>query len=242
MENALQVFTYKECGVRIVDIDGEPFFVAKDVCDILELSDVSMATRNLDDDEKGTSKVCTPGGMQDMTVISEAGLYTLLMRSNKQEAKPFRRWVTHEVLPQILRTGSYITQSDEKILAGLDIEKAKILQHMIDSPAYPLTDDSKAVIAHEVFKLITGHENPAMLPVVKEAMFSATEIGQRLNVSKNRIGKIAKAHGLKSPIGETNEYGTWIRTKSPYSSHECPQFMYNDTALNWFKAHTQLLA
>lgn len=176
-----------------------------------------------------------------MTVISEAGLYTLLMRSNKSEAKPFRRWVTHDVLPSIRRTGSYIVQPDQRILAGLDVEKAKILQHMIDSPAYPLTDESKAVIAHEVFKLITGHENPAMLPAVKEAMYSATEIGQRLNVSKNKIGKIAKAHGLKPPIGETNEYGTWIRTKSPYSAHECPQFMYNDYALDWFSEHSDLL-
>lgn len=238
---ALQVFSYKERGVRIVEIDGEPWFVAKDVCDILEIQNVSQAVENLDDDEKGISKTYTLNGMQDMTVISEPGVYALVMKSRKPEAKQFSRWVRHEVLPSIRKTGSYLVQPDQRIMAGLDIEKAKILQHMIDSPAYPLTDESKAVIAHEVFKLITGHENPAMLPAVKEAMYSATEIGQRLNVSKNKIGKIAKAHGLKPPIGETNEYGTWIRTKSPYSSHECPQFMYNDYALDWFSEHSDLL-
>ncbi len=79
-----------------------------------------------------------------------------------------------------------------------------------------------------------------MLPVVKEAMYSATEIGARFGLSKNKVGKIANAHNLKPPIGETNEYGTWIRTKSPNSPHECPQFMYNDNALDWFDKHIEL--
>ena len=106
--NSIQTFVYKnEKPVRTVKIDGDVWFVAKDVCEILELSDVSKATRNLDDDEKGTNKILTLGGMQDMTVISEPGLMTLILRSNKKEAKPFRRWVTHEVLPQIFRTGTY---------------------------------------------------------------------------------------------------------------------------------------
>lgn len=73
--------------------------MAKDVCDVLGLADVSMSVRNLDDDEKGTSKVCTPGGSQEMTVITESGLYTLIMRSNKPEAKKFRKWVTQRASP-----------------------------------------------------------------------------------------------------------------------------------------------
>ena len=109
---------------------------------------------------------------------------------------------------------------------------------MIDSPAYPLTDESKAILAHEISRLITGHENRSLLPVVKEAMYSATEIGTMFNITKNKVGKIAKANGLKPPVGETNEFGTWIRTKSPYSQHECPQFMYNDNAIQWFSEHS----
>ena len=91
MESALQVFTYKAHQVRTVTISGEIWFVAKDVADILEFEDATHAIRCLDDDEKGVHKVETPGGMQSMTIISEPGLYTLLMRSNKPEAKPFRR-------------------------------------------------------------------------------------------------------------------------------------------------------
>lgn len=246
MANELQIFSYKEKQVRTTEIDSEIWFVAKDVCDVLEMT--VEATRRLDNDEKGLKKIQTPGGVQDITIISEAGLYTLLMRSNKEEAKPFRRWVTHEVLPSIRKTGTYsvkLTPADLELRhkeldaknRELDLRGAALLQHMIDSPAYPITDESKAILAHEVSKLITGHENRAMLPIVKEAMYSATEIGSRFSVSKNKIGKIANAHGLKPPVGETNEYGTWIRTKSPHSAHECPQFMYNDNALDWFKTH-----
>lgn len=103
----IQIFCYKAMPVRTVDVDGDTWFVAKDVADILEFEDATHAIRSLDEDEKGLRKMETPGGMQDMTIISEAGLYTLLMRSNKPEAKPFRRWVTHDVLPSIRKTGSY---------------------------------------------------------------------------------------------------------------------------------------
>ena len=106
-KNEIAIFCYKSMPVRTVEVDGDTWFVAKDVCDILELANSRMAVQELDEDEKGVSKTDTPGGVQEMTIISEAGLYTLLMRSNKPEAKPFRRWVTHEVLPSIRKTGSY---------------------------------------------------------------------------------------------------------------------------------------
>lgn len=244
-ENALQVFSYKNKEVRTTEINGEIWFVAKDICDVLEIVDHTTATRDLEEDEKGTHNMLTPGGMQSMTVINECGVYKIAFKSRKDEAKNFTRWVTHDVLPSIRKTGSYsmkLSPADLELRhkeldaknRELDLRGAELLQHMIDSPAYPITDESKAILAHEVSKLITGHANPAMLPAVKEAMYSATEIGARFSVSKNKIGKIANTHGLKPPIGETNEYGTWIRTKSPHSAHECPQFMYNDNALDWF--------
>lgn len=105
--NDLQVFAFNDQMVRTVRKDGEPWWIAKDVCEVLGLSDVSMSVKNLEDDEKGTSIICTLGGPQEMTVINESGLYNLIFRSRKEEARAFRRWVTHEVLPQIRRTGSY---------------------------------------------------------------------------------------------------------------------------------------
>lgn len=246
MANELQIFTYKEQQVRTTEIDGEIWFIAADVCGILELENVSKAVSALDDDEKMTitnseGHSGQRGGAQSYNIINEAGLYKLIFNSRKPEAKEFTRWVTHDVLPQIRRTGTYSAKpSNDELkakLKDLDIRGAEILQHMLDTHSFPLTEESKAVIAHEMFKLVTGTENRAMLPVVKETMYSATEIGSRFSVSKNKIGKIANTHGLKPPVGETNEYGTWIRTKSPHSAHECPQFMYNDNALDWFKSH-----
>ena len=99
---------YKDHPVRIVDRDGEPWFVAKDVCEALGIAKVDSAIRSLDEDEKDAHSMSTLGGNQEMTVVSEAGLYSLIMRSRKPEAKTFKRWVTHEVLPSIRKTGAYV--------------------------------------------------------------------------------------------------------------------------------------
>lgn len=94
-------------AVRVVDINGEPWFVAADICAALELNNTSMAVAGLDEDERGVSSVDTRGGPQSATVISESGLYSLVLRSRKPEAKQFKRWITHDVLPAIRKTGSY---------------------------------------------------------------------------------------------------------------------------------------
>ncbi|CAN7642902.1 BRO family protein [Paraburkholderia terricola] len=99
--------TETSMAIRVVDIDGEPWFVAADICTALELNNTSMAVSGLDDDEKGISSVETRGGPQSATVISESGLYSLVLRSRKPEAKQFKRWITHDVLPAIRKTGSY---------------------------------------------------------------------------------------------------------------------------------------
>lgn len=115
MNNEIQKFDFRGASLRtLTDEAGEPWFVAKDVCDILELNNVTEALRPLDDDEKSNfrnSEVAQNGGRAPL-IISEPGLYKLIMRSRKLEAKEFQRWVTHEVLPQIRRTGGYIPTTD----------------------------------------------------------------------------------------------------------------------------------
>ena len=104
----IKIFEREEFGtVRVVDVNGEPWFVARDVCECLELTNTSQTLSYLDDDEKGITTNDTPGGMQEMSIISEAGLYSLILRSRKPEAKEFKRWVTHDILPSIRRAGSY---------------------------------------------------------------------------------------------------------------------------------------
>lgn len=90
--NELQIFENSQFGtIRAIEKDGEPWFVAADVCLALELSDVSKSLERLDDDEKGTSSIRTPGGDQKMLVVNEPGLYALVLGSRKPEAKAFKR-------------------------------------------------------------------------------------------------------------------------------------------------------
>ena len=105
-----QAFTFNASNqqVRTVTIDGEPYFVAADVCSCLQLSNNRQAVATLDDDEKRVSVVMTPlGGLQSMTVLNESGLYNLIFQSRKPEAKAFRKWVTSELLPTLRKTGRY---------------------------------------------------------------------------------------------------------------------------------------
>lgn len=96
-----------EHAIRHVEINGEPWFVGRDVAAALEHRDAQTALRGLDQDEKGTHIVRTPGGDQEMTVISEAGVYQLIFTSRKPAAKRFKRWLAHEVIPAIRKTGTY---------------------------------------------------------------------------------------------------------------------------------------
>ena len=123
MNSEIQSFHFKSATLRtLTDENGDPWFVAKDVCDILEISNNRDAISQLDNDEKNTVVISdgTPGN-PNKTIISEPGLYKLIMRSRKPEAKEFQRWVTHEVLPSIRKTGGYIptseSDSDEAIMA-----------------------------------------------------------------------------------------------------------------------------
>lgn len=98
---------HEEHLVRVVVIEDEPWFVAADVCEVLAYGHTPHAMRMLDDDEKGVHKLDTLGGAQSVSIISESGLYALVLRSRKPEARQFRKWVTAEVLPAIRKTGRY---------------------------------------------------------------------------------------------------------------------------------------
>ena len=95
--------------MRTVVKDGEPWFVAADVCRALEIGDTHKAVERLDDDEKGRSLIPTLGGEQELLIVNEPGLYTLVLGSRKPEARAFKRWITHEVIPSIRKHGGYLT-------------------------------------------------------------------------------------------------------------------------------------
>lgn len=112
MDNKLVTFENAAFGkIRTLTIDGEPWFVAADVCKALELGNPSMTVERLDADEKGISSIDTLGGKQRMAIINEPGLYSVILCSRKPEAKAFKRWITHEVIPAIRKHGGYMTKS-----------------------------------------------------------------------------------------------------------------------------------
>lgn len=118
--NQLQIFENKEFGkIRTVEIDNEPYFVGKDVAEILGYSDVSKAIKmHVDDDEKLTRQFVVSGQNRNMYVINESGLYSLILSSKLPTAKKFKRWVTSEVLPSIRKHGLYAT---DELISNPDI-------------------------------------------------------------------------------------------------------------------------
>ena len=133
---------YKDTPVRIIEKDGEPWFVAKDVCNVLELANPRSSMALLDEDERGVHSMDTPSAKQEMAIISEAGLYSLILRSRKPEAKAFKRWVTHEVLPSIRKTGAYLAPN-------LSLEK---LQKIIEAigEQYKMLIESNSVLRQQL--------------------------------------------------------------------------------------------
>lgn len=107
--NELQIFNYNDNQIRTVEKEDGLWWVLADVCGVLEIKNSRDSANRLDDDEKGVGQIYTPGGIQEMTIVNESGLYNVILRSDKAEAKKFKRWVTHEVLPSIRRHGAYMT-------------------------------------------------------------------------------------------------------------------------------------
>lgn len=154
-------FNYESQQIRVIqDEQGEPWWIARDVCEVLELTNVSMAVNGLDDDEKGVRKVYTLGGEQELLTVNEPGLYTLIIRSNKPEAKNFKRWITHEVLPTIRKTGKYevgtLSEIDLIIKSAQALKQVELKQLDHDNRLSTLEAKSHQNSAHTGYWTITA--------------------------------------------------------------------------------------
>lgn len=118
-------FQFDGQTINEITIDGNPWFVARDICEVLELGNTSQALSRLDEDEKDIISNDTPGGKQDISIINESGLYSLVLSSRKKNARAFKKWVTSEVLPQIRKTGGYAIPKDPLELVELALNTAK---------------------------------------------------------------------------------------------------------------------
>ena len=234
--NQIQVFENTEFGnIRTMEIDGEPYFVGKDVAEALGYVKARNAiAKHVDDEDKKDAPIQGDlGGTQSMTIINESGLYSLILSSKLEGAKRFKRWVTSEVLPAIRKTGAYATDSKaaeikmrelrvkemnaQARLLNAETRRLKILQ--AERGLSQVAIDTAAVKAAEE---VTGQDLGEYLPK-SEKTYSASEVGNALGISANKVGKIANAYGLK-----TEEYGVFVMDKSRYSSKEVTSFRYNE--------------
>ena len=155
--SAIQVFNYDGSRqVRTLDRDGEVWFVAKDVCDVLGLTDVNKSVARLESDEKLVRKLFVSGQNRDVITVNESGVYNLIFRSYKPEAKAFRRWVTSEVLPSIRKTGAYALNGDmQKQLHKLEAENI-LLHEKVDAMLEQLAETRSFAALGKVVTLQNG--------------------------------------------------------------------------------------
>lgn len=161
-------YVFQETSIRTVLVDTEPWFALADVCAVLEIKNSRDVWNRLDDDEKdGVDFIDTIGRTQNMQAVNEPGLYDTIIRSNSKRAKPFRRWVTHEVLPSIRKQGFYSMLTDDKLIEVLT-ERTKqnpkyldcIDKTKIKKEATQAVRDEKLEATREIwFKRFTHHED-----------------------------------------------------------------------------------
>lgn len=190
----IKLFEKKEFGaVRIVIRNGNPWFVAKNVCECLELGNVTEALRGLDDDEKvqlETNIINPEVGGRGTLLISEAGLYSLILRSRKPEAKAFKRWVTHDILPSIRKHGLYATE--------------EVVDRILDDPDFGITLLQRYKFEREQRQLAEAQRD--------EAIRTKAEIGSRREATAmNTASVLSKQNDkLRTEIGDSR---TWKQVK-----------------------------
>ena len=239
MANELQIFENAEFGkVRTVVVKDEPYFVGKDVAEILGYTNPRKAiSDHVDEEDKGVTKCDTLGGVQELTIINESGLYSLILSSKLPAAKKFKRWVTSEVLPSIRKTGSY-TAKHAKPDDAMQSKRLEVMERNARTRAANLLlkiaertniPEYKAVCNAKAAEMVAG-EMILPLPVAERKTYSATEIGAMFGVSANKIGKLANEHKLKTP-----EYGKLFYSKSEHSVKEVETWRYYDSVIPVFE-------
>lgn len=182
-------FQYGDTAVRTIDIDGEPWFVASDVARILEYRDAYNMARRLDDEDRGTRSVSTPSGDQQMTIVSEPGFYAAILGSQCAKARDVKRWLTHEVLPTIRKTGGYSTAAAAPALTGAELlahavleaqqmlaqkdERIAELEPKADLADTYLTSQGGARLVREAAKIIGWKEKDLRRWLIEERMIFA---------------------------------------------------------------------
>lgn len=245
--NDLQVFNYGSQEVRTLLIEDAPWWVLVDVCRVLELGSAHKVSARLDEDERTQIPVIDGmGRSQNTTVINESGLYSVILRSDKQEAKAFKRWITHEVLPAIRKTGRYPAPVEEpKIQPSVEtgLQRVGLIIRAAEHKAVPQSEQLRLLniairdltgkglnltpVEQPVLSLMELPETTGVLKkgTVKRAkgskveFLTLTEIADRVGVSPTEFDEFATAHNIK-----TTYNGEWVRVNTPCG--EAREFLY----------------
>lgn len=215
MSNEIKVFENTEFGsVRGIEINGEPWLVGKDVAKILGYSNTRDAiSKHVDDEDKGVAKCDTLGGVQDLTIINESGLYSLILSSKLPKAKRFKHWVTSEVLPTIRKTGGYVSNEDLFINTYL-----------------PFADDNTKALFRTTLSTITqlNHKIEQDKPLVDFA--NHIQVSEDC-ISMNDMAKLATKNGIK--IGR-NKLFAFLRNEKVLKPDNIPYQRYMELQ-PWFQ-------
>ena len=194
--NKLQIFNFEELSVRTMNIDGEPYFVGKDVAEILGYKKTANAiNKHVDDEDKGVTKLGTPGGVQYVTIINESGLYSLIFSSKLESAKRFKRWVTSEVLPSIRKHGIYATDN--------------VIEQTIQNPDYiihVLTEFKKEregrLVAEQQVNELKPKATYYDLVLQNKSLLSVSKIAKDYGMSARSLNKLLHSLGVQYKQGD----------------------------------------
>ncbi len=228
--NGLQIFTYNGNEVRIVQKDGEPWWVLKDVCEVLGISKYRDTAARLEDDEREPIRVDTLGGAQEMLCVNESGLYNVIIRSDKPEAKPFRKWITSEVLPSIRKHGAYMTpETLEAAILNPDllIRLCTALKDEQDKNKALQAANSTLAVDNQIMKpkadyfdeivdrsLLTNFRETAKQLQIKEKEFIRLLLDRKY-IYRDKKGKIQPYADKNSGLFEVKEF---VNEKTGFSS------------------------
>lgn len=231
--NEMQVFSNPEFGsIRTIKVNGEPWFVLKDVCEAFGETNYRRVASRLEDDEKGVSQISTPGGKQNMTIVNESGLYSALFAMQPEKARgvdneyivkrqtqlrQFKRWVTHDVLPSIRKTGGYMIPQDYpsalRALADAEEQKLKLL-----------AENQRQAQAIADFEPIRQYVDEIL---ESQSAMATSQVAADYDLSANALNKILYEAGI-----QRNVNGQWILYKrymgKGYTKSKTIQFIRSD--------------
>ena len=246
MSNEIQQFYFNNAALRtLTDEAGEPWFVAKDVCDILEISNPSDALKRLDDDERSRFNL---GRQGETNIVNEAGLYVLVLGSRKPEAHEFKRWVTHEVLPQIRKTGGYIPTTD------MDDDMTILAKAVMIGQRTMETQKRRIAEQYEHIKALEPKARFADAVAASDGTCLIGELAKMLrqnglNIGQNRLFEILRQDGYLGKTGSNRNVPTQkamdlglFRIKETAITHSDGHVTINRTAKVTGKGQTYFIS